>query len=112
MAKAKATNNHVSALVADPASPPRTKMVAGYLGASPFEGFERLYLEPTLNNYVDIPENDLLHQVRVPNDHLGAVYVWIRAEAALIYPGQVPAAPKNSKGATAGHSGAADEAPY
>ena len=107
MARAKSTTNHVSALVTDPASPPRTQLVVGYLGASGFDGFERLYLEPTLNNYVDIPKDDLLHQVPVPNEHFGAVYVWIRSGAKLIYPGQSPALDEEAEASAASSSGSA-----
>lgn len=108
MARTKSATSLTSALVPDPTSPPRTQLVMGYLGASAFDGHERLYLEPTLNSYVDIPKGDLLHQVPVPTEHLGAVYIWIRTGADLIYPGQEPASAEEAEASSADPSGMAD----
>ena len=108
MARAKSVTSLTSALVPDPSAPPRTQIVMGYLGASAFDGYERLYLEPTLNSYVDIPKGDLLHQVPVPTEHLGAAYVWIRTGAPLIYPGQEPASAEEAEDSSTAPPGTAD----
>ncbi|MEM9762116.1 MAG: hypothetical protein AAF968_06355 [Pseudomonadota bacterium] len=92
MARAPGKNKHIEALVKDPASPPRTLLVGGYRGVSAFDGYVRLYLTPTLTQYVDIPDDSLLHHTSMPDDPFGGIYVWIEAGAALLYPGQQPPA--------------------
>ena len=87
---ARAPNNHVAKIVSDPASPPDTVIVAGYLGKSPHEGYERLYLTPNLSHWIDIPKDDVLHQAPVPGDPLNAAYVWVQAGSHILHKGQHP----------------------
>lgn len=89
MARAKPTN-HVAAVVSDPANPPDVVLVGGYLGASAYDGYERLYTNASLSFWVDIPGDDLLNQAPIPNDPLGAVYIWVRRHSAVVYKGQQP----------------------
>lgn len=98
MARAKATTNPVAAIVKDPESPPRTRLIAGYLGDSHREGFQRLYLDPSLANHVDIVDDDVLHQQPIPNDHFGGVYLWVR-EGAILIPPDLPSAPEEAEDA-------------
>ncbi len=110
MARAKAGGaNHVAQIVSDPANPPDTVLIAGYPGASPFEGYERLYFTPDLSNWVDIPKDDVLHQAPVPGDSFGAVYVWIRKGSALLFRGQQPPADDSSGDGGDGDDGTGDD---
>ena len=59
----------------------------GYPGASSEEGHERLYLNPDLTNYVEVPTAAILHRMAVPTDQdpYGAIVLWVKKDAALIY---------------------------
>ena len=56
----------VSSIVTDPKSVPDVMRLYGYLGASSEEGHERLYLNPDLTNYVEVPTQAILHRMTVP----------------------------------------------
>ncbi len=81
-------SSFVSKLVSDPANPPETMIVAGYLGDSSVEGHARLYLVPDLSDYLEIPKDSILHQDKVPGDQLGGVYVWIQRDAKILRKGE------------------------
>ncbi len=55
----------VEALVPDPGSLADVVMLHGYLGKSAVEGSWRLYLTPDLDEYVEIPEDKILHHRRL-----------------------------------------------
>src|SRR5437899_1058284 len=80
-------DNFISKIVKDPASPPKTILLRGYLGDSSEEGHTRLYLDAQLNNYVEIPDDAILHEEDVPKDQspLGETYVWIKQDAQVIH---------------------------
>lgn len=77
----------VSSIVTDPKSVPDVMRLYGYLGASSEEGHERLYLNPDLTNYVEVPTQAILHRMTVPaeQDPYSAVCLWVKKDAALIY---------------------------
>jgi hypothetical protein len=77
----------VGKLVADPRQPPNTLLLTGFLGASSDEGHTRLYFDPQLSDYVEIPDDAILHKQDVPAglSPLGASYVWVRRDATLIH---------------------------
>lgn len=77
----------VGKLVADPKQPPNTLLLTGFLGASSDEGHTRLYFDPQLSDYVEIPDDAILHRQDVPAglSPLGASYVWVRRDATLIH---------------------------
>jgi hypothetical protein len=75
----------VARIVKDPKNPPATVMLTGYLGASSEEGHTRLYFDPNLSNYVEIPNDAILHTEPAEEDGLGASYVWIKRDAVLTY---------------------------
>src|SRR5262249_32734857 len=74
-------------IVSDPNNVPDVMLLYGYLGASSEEDHERLYLSRDLTNYVEVPKAAILHQMAAPKeqDPHGAVTLWVRKEAALIY---------------------------
>src|SRR5258706_11800163 len=79
-------DNFVSKLVPDPANPPDVIRLTGYPGASSQEGHIRLYANPELTTYWDIPEADVLYEKPVSPtvDPLGAVTLWIKRDSAIV----------------------------
>src|SRR5882724_967944 len=79
--------NFISKIVKDPTNPPKTILLRGYLGDSSEEGHTRLYLDPQLNNYVEVPDEAILHEEDVPKEQspLGETYVWIDQDAQVIH---------------------------
>src|SRR5207247_9739178 len=85
-------DNFIAKIVKDPASPPKTILLRGYLGDSSEEGHTRLYLDAQLNNYVEIPDDAILHEEDVAKDQspLGETYVWIKQDKKVIHGNAVP----------------------
>jgi hypothetical protein len=77
----------VSKLVHDPKNPPNTLLLSGFVGKSSEEGHTRLYFDPQLSDYVEIPNAAILHTQEIPKDQspLGGTYVWIQRDAALTH---------------------------
>jgi hypothetical protein len=76
----------VDKIVKDPKNPPATVMLSGYLGSSSEAEHKRLYFDPHLSSYADIPNADILHQQDAKSDDgLQASYVWIKRNAQVIY---------------------------
>lgn len=77
----------VAKIVGDPANPPKTKLLTGFLGDSSLEAHTRLYFDASLNDYAEIPDDAILHtEPRSPEEStLGGEYVWVEATAKLTY---------------------------
>jgi hypothetical protein len=74
----------VEALVPDPSQgPPNATVLRGFLGKSTTEGVWRLYPTPALDEFVEIPEADILHSQQLPDDQ-GTV-VWVPKGLQLQY---------------------------
>jgi hypothetical protein len=104
----------VRRIVTDPRNVPDVMRLYGYLGASSEENHDRLYLNPDLSQYVEVPRNAILHRMEVPReqDSNGAVVLWVRRDAALVYK-SAPAAQALANyfaGAIAGAAAGATEA--
>src|SRR5262245_14428465 len=81
-----AENDFVAKIVKDPKNPPATLMLTGFTGDSSEEGHTRLYFDPSLSNYVEIPDDAILHTQSAPAEGgLAATYVWIKRDAQLIF---------------------------
>src|SRR5258707_7833216 len=80
-------SNFVAKIVKDPNNPPDTLLLQGYLGQSSEEGHTRLYLDPQLSDYVEIPNDAILHTADVSGGHgvSGASYVWINRDAEVTH---------------------------
>jgi hypothetical protein len=80
-------DNFISKIVKDPTNPPKTILLKGYLGESSEEGHTRLYLDAQLSNYVEVPDDAILHEQDVPKEQspLGETYVWIDQDAQVIH---------------------------
>src|SRR5262249_21425859 len=76
----------VAKVVKDPKQPPNAIVLSGYLGASSEDGHTRLYLDPSLIRYVDVPDASILHAEEMPKDRspLGGYTVWIDRNADLV----------------------------
>lgn len=71
----------VEALVPDPSQgPPNAAVLQGYLGKGTTERVWRLYLTPDLAAYVELPEDEILHSEKQPDD---GTFVWVRKELRL-----------------------------
>lgn len=89
MAEAKAnqsgTSTFVSKIVKDPKSVPHVALLSGFRGASSEPDHQRLYLDPQLRAYVDIPSDAVLHEEPIPTDQspFGGSHIWVKADASL-----------------------------
>jgi hypothetical protein len=76
----------VSRLVSDPAKPPQTTLLSGYVGASDEEGHTRIYFDPQLSDYVDVATEDVLHtEPAGGTGPLSPTLVWIRRDAQVLH---------------------------
>lgn len=74
----------VAQVVKDPNSPADAVMLTGFLGASPAEGSTRLYLNVDLSEYVDLPDEAILHAERSGEESpIAPTYVWVRKDVAF-----------------------------
>jgi hypothetical protein len=84
-------DDFISSVQPDPGKPESTIMLSGFVGHGP-EGHARVYPDPTLGTWYDIPEDDIIHSIPIADSKLGGSYVWARA-SAQIKPGSAAAAP-------------------
>jgi hypothetical protein len=66
----------------DPAKPEQTIMLSGFVGRGP-EGHVRIYPDPTLGTWYDVPEADVIHSLPIADSKLGGSYLWLRASADI-----------------------------
>jgi hypothetical protein len=77
------SGNFIAALVADPAAPPDVKLLRGYIGASDTDKTTRLYSDPELSVWWDIPDSAIVHRAAVADDPLGAEFVWVLRDTVI-----------------------------
>lgn len=80
-------DDFVSKICKDPNNPPNALMLFGYVGRSSEEDHTRLYFDPELRNYIEIKDEDILHQQPLPKEasHLGGSYFWINRDAEITH---------------------------
>jgi len=80
-------DDFVSKLVSDPNRPPDTILLCGFLGASSEEQHTRIYFDAQLTNYVELPNDAILHTAPLPPEQsqLGGSYVWIKQDAQITF---------------------------
>jgi hypothetical protein len=66
----------------DPAKPESTIMLSGFVGHGP-EGHARIYPDPTLGTWYDVPEDDVVYSTPIADSKLGGSYVWVRASSEI-----------------------------
>src|SRR5258708_9910752 len=84
-------DDFINAVQPDPAKPEATIMLSGFVGHGP-EGHARIYPDPTLGSWYDVPEDDVVHSLPIADSKLGGSYVWVRA-SAQVTPGSAAPAP-------------------
>jgi hypothetical protein len=75
-------DDFVSHVQPDPAKPESTIMLSGFVGHGP-EGHARVYPDPTLGAWYDIPEGDIIHSMPIADSKLGGSYIWVRANSEI-----------------------------
>lgn len=77
----------VDRLRPDPSQQQPLTVLSGFLGHSPQAGHWRLYLTPTLDDYVEIPEEDIVHSQSLGPEQsaLGGTMIWVRSATPLQY---------------------------
>ena len=78
----------VDKVVADASSPPRVRLLTGYVGGSSEKDCVRLYADPELTSYLEIPGAAVRHSEPVEGDALGAVHLWVDRDADVISRGE------------------------
>jgi hypothetical protein len=88
----------VTEVVKDPKVPADTLLLFGYPGESSEPGNTRLYFNPQLSNFVDIPDDAILHSQDAPASvsPLGGSYVWIKTDAQVSHSSPSPRRQKGS----------------
>jgi len=99
-------DDFIANVQSDPAKPESTIMLSGFIGHGG-DGVVRIYPDPSLGTWYDVPEADVVHSMAVPDSKLGGSYVWVRS-AADIKPGS---ASTGTGGAAAAAAPAAQAAP-
>jgi hypothetical protein len=75
-------DDFISSVQPDPAKPESTIMLSGFIGHGP-DGHARVYPDPTLGTWYDIPEGDILHSIPIADSKLGGSHIWVRANAEI-----------------------------
>src|SRR3954470_9323387 len=74
----------IDRVVSDAKNPPETRMLTGWFGDSGEDGYRRLYTDPELSSYIDIPDDAILYSEPVRDAQpSGCVMVWIKRDSAL-----------------------------
>ena len=58
----------IAKVVNDPAKPPETLLIQGFLGASSEADHTRVYADVTLDSYVDVANADIIHMEPLPKE--------------------------------------------
>jgi hypothetical protein len=75
-------DDFISNVQPDPAKPESTIMLSGFVGRGQ-EGHARVYPDPTLGTWYDIPEGDVIYSRPIADSKLGGSYVWVRASSEI-----------------------------
>ncbi len=77
----------IERLIPEASQIPDVKVLVGFLGKSIREGYWRLYLTITLDEYVEFAEVDVVHSHAFESDEsrLGGTMVWVQRGANLQY---------------------------
>ena len=66
----------------DPGKPVATTMLSGFVGRGQ-EGHARIYPDPSLGTWYDVPEGDIVHTLPRADAPQGGSYVWVKASAQI-----------------------------
>jgi hypothetical protein len=93
-------DDFVNNIQPDPAKPEPTIMLSGYVGHGP-EGYVRVYPDPTLGTWYDLPVADVVYSMPVPDSKLGGSHIWVRPSADIKPGSAEPAAQPQAMAAAA-----------
>lgn len=81
--RAQWNDDWVGKLVTEPGSIPDVTVVTGYIGTAAEDEFIRIYLDPQLQQSMDIPVDAIVHREEIPktNSPLGGSHLWILRSA-------------------------------
>ena len=88
--EARGPSDFIRALVKDPSNPPEVTGITGYIGAASQAGRTRIYLDTTLQNYVEVEEGMVLHVEPVAEGQLGLSQIFVAADAQIFPAEQAP----------------------
>lgn len=71
----------IRALTADPARIPDCEIVVGYPGPAASDDRFRVYLTPTLDDYIELSADDVLYSEKLASETLSPSAVWVKREA-------------------------------
>lgn len=76
----------VERLLPDPSEPTAATRFVGFLGKSTRPGYWRLYLSPSLNDYLEIADEDILdsHEIEPATSPLGGTVLSVRPTAQVV----------------------------
>jgi hypothetical protein len=83
-------SNFIAALVKDPKNPPHVTEVVGYIGAAAEANRTRIYLDTSLQNYVEVEQDKILHVAEIEGEKLGLSQIFVAADAQVYPPDQPP----------------------
>ncbi|MBC8067423.1 MAG: hypothetical protein IAG13_03740 [Deltaproteobacteria bacterium] len=77
----------VEKLIDDPNAPPDVVQIVGYIGKSPRQAHHRVYLSLQFDEYVDVPEDAIVHFEEVPDTEMqhGGTRLWVQASAPVVH---------------------------
>ncbi len=77
----------VGAVRSDPRNTDQLTVLQGYLGASSESGHVRVYTDESLNDFVEVPDDAVVHAVKMnpAESALGGSKLWLRTDAVVTY---------------------------
>jgi len=80
-------DSFVNRVVIDKNKHPNVQLLSGFLGDASEAGQTRLYFDPELSDYVDIPDDAILHTEPMSKETspLGGFFVWIDKEREVTH---------------------------
>ena len=77
----------VASVRPDPSASEQVQLLQGYLGKSNVDGHVRVYFDEALNNFIEVPENDILHALPCDKSEnaLGGCRLWVKKSAVVTF---------------------------
>jgi hypothetical protein len=84
-------SDFIDKLVKDPAAPPDTRLLTGFVGASTRADHIRIYSDAELTSWIDVPTDQVVHAARDGSSGavLAPTYVWVRRNAEIAHTSNV-----------------------
>jgi hypothetical protein len=72
-------------IVSDPKHPPDLAIIAGFLGESSEDDHVRVYSDPQLSQYIEVPKKAIAfrHDLAPNASPLGGSYIWVKKDAEI-----------------------------